>query len=103
MTTHYALSAFQRDLLHAVAACEDPYGLALKNYLDDRYPEPVNHSRLYQNLATLVADGLLSKHDRDARSNSDELTAAGRRLLAHHAQTLVEGADRTAVTDGGTQ
>ncbi len=47
MTTYYGLSGFQRDLLEAIAAVEnEPYGLALKAYLDERYAEPINHSRL---------------------------------------------------------
>ncbi len=47
MTTYHDLMGFQRDLLEAIAAVDDdPYGLALKAYLDERYADPINHSRL---------------------------------------------------------
>jgi DNA-binding PadR family transcriptional regulator len=100
--THYGLTAFQRDLLEAVAAVEDdPYGLALKAYLEDRYPEPINHSRLYQNLSKLVEQALLDKGSLDERTNTYTLTERGRRLLNHHARTLARVSDPVTVTDGG--
>jgi len=41
MTTYHDLTGFQRDLLEAIAAVDDdPYGLALKEYLDERYADP---------------------------------------------------------------
>jgi DNA-binding PadR family transcriptional regulator len=100
--THYGLTAFQRDLLEAVAAVEDePYGLALKAYLEDRYPDPINHSRLYQNLSTLVDEDLLHKGSLDERTNTYELTERGRRVLDYHARTLARIAEPVTITDGG--
>ena len=82
MTTHDALTGFQRDLLEAIAAVEDgPYGLALKEYLNERYADPINHSRLYQNLDQFAEQELLTRDELDARTNAYTLTDAGRHLL----------------------
>ncbi|WP_434531567.1 helix-turn-helix transcriptional regulator (plasmid) [Haloarcula sp. NS06] len=89
MTTYHALSGFQRDLLEAIAAVEnEPYGLALKSHLDKRYAEPINHSRLYQNLSTLAEQDLINRDELDARTNEYTLTDAGRKALQRHADTL---------------
>ena len=61
MTTYHDLTGFQRDLLEAIAAvADDPYGLALKDYLDEL----------------------------DARTNVYTLTDAGRHELQRQAETL---------------
>ncbi|EMA31534.1 MULTISPECIES: PadR family transcriptional regulator [Haloarcula] len=89
MTSHYDLTGFQRDLLEAIAAVEDdPYGLALKDYLDERYADPINHSRLYQNLDQLANEDLLTREELDARTNKYTLTDAGRQLLQRQVDTL---------------
>ncbi|WP_254274637.1 PadR family transcriptional regulator [Haloarcula marina] len=90
MTTYYDLTGFQRDLLEASAAVDDePYGLALKDYLDDRYADPINHSRLYQNLNQLAEEGLLTPDPIDERTNAYRLTDQGRSVLYRHAQDMV--------------
>jgi len=77
MTTYYELTGFQRDLLEAIAAVDDePYGLALKDYLDERYADPINHSRLYQNLDRLAELELITRDELDARTNVYTLTEA---------------------------
>ncbi|MBX0296672.1 helix-turn-helix transcriptional regulator [Haloarcula nitratireducens] len=87
--TLYNLTGFQRDLLQAIAAIEDqPYGLALKDYLDERYADPINHSRLYQNLDTLIDQQLVTRDPIDDRTNAYTLTDAGQRQLTHYAETL---------------
>jgi len=105
MTTYHELTGFQRDLLEAIAAVEDdPYGLALKSYLDERYAEPINHSRLYQNLDQLVEQNLINRDELDARTNEYTLTDAGRQLLQRHAETLAGLCERPRpVADGGAQ
>jgi DNA-binding PadR family transcriptional regulator len=104
MTTHYALTGFQRDLLEAVAAVADePYGLALKDYLDERYADPINHSRLYQNLDRLADQELIARDELDARTNVYTLTEAGRRLLQRHADTLAGLCDQPRSVVGGRQ
>jgi len=89
MTTYHDLTGFRRDCLQAIAAVDgEPYGLEMKAWLDDRYSEPVNHSRLYQNLDRLVADGLVTVAETttdDERRTVYTLTDAGRRLLDAHA------------------
>jgi len=76
------LTAFQRDILYAVADQDPPYGLAIKRELEEYYGEEVNHGRLYPNLDELVNDGFLEKGELDKRTNSYELTNKARRGLA---------------------
>ncbi|RLM41297.1 DNA-binding protein [Haloarcula sp. Atlit-47R] len=105
MTIYHELTGFQRDLLEAIAAVDDdPYGLALKDYLDERYAEPINHSRLYQNLDQLVDQNLINRDELDARTNVYTLTDAGGQELQHQAETLAGLCKLSRpVADGGTQ
>ncbi|MDS0223642.1 PadR family transcriptional regulator [Haloarcula sp. S1AR25-5A] len=105
MTTYHELTGFQRDLLEAIAAVDDdPYGLALKDYLDERYADPINHSRLYQNLDQLVDKGLINRDELDTRTNVYTLTDAGTQLLQRQAETLAGLCDQPRpVADGGVQ
>jgi len=75
------LTAFQRDLLRALAKADDRKGIALKTDLADYYGEEINHSRLYQNLDRLVDRGLVEKCRRDRRTNEYSLTDAARDAL----------------------
>ncbi|TKX81313.1 helix-turn-helix transcriptional regulator [Halorubrum sp. SD626R] len=75
------LTAFQRDLLRALAKTDEQSGLSLKADLCTYYDETINHSRLYQNLDELVAHGLISKRLRDGRTNSYSLTDAAQTAL----------------------
>jgi len=68
------LTAFQRDILYAVADQDPPYGLAIKRELEDYYESEVNHGRLYPNLDTLVDAGFLEKSEIDKRTNRYQLT-----------------------------
>ena len=102
MTTHYALTGLQRDLLEVIAAVDDdPYGLALKQYLDERYADSVNHSRLYQNLDQLADEDLLPRDELDARTNEYTLTDAGQTVLQEQAATLTGLCLRTRSVVGG--
>ena len=75
------LTAFQRDLLRALAKTDEQSGLSLKSDLRTYYGEEINHSRLYQNLDELVAHGLINKRRRDGRTNSYSLTEAATTAL----------------------
>ncbi len=89
MTTYYDLTGFQRDLLEAITGVDDePYGLALKHYLDERYADPINHSRLYQNLDQLAELDFITRDELDTRTNVYTLTDAGRQYLQRHTETL---------------
>ena len=106
MTTYYDLTGFRRDCLHAIATVDgEAYGLALKDWLDDRYTEPVNHSRLYQNLDRLVAADLVAVAETttdDERRTVYTLTDTGRRLLEAHAGEVAQLQHQgTLVADGG--
>jgi DNA-binding PadR family transcriptional regulator len=76
------LTAFQRDLLRALAKTDEQSGLSLKTDLSTYYGEEINHSRLYQNLDGVVAHGLVNKRRRDGRTNGYGLTDAARTALA---------------------
>jgi DNA-binding PadR family transcriptional regulator len=92
------------DLLEAIAAVDDdPYGLALKAYLDERYAAPINHSRLYQNLDQLTDQDLINRNELDARTNVYTLTDAGRQLLQRHTETLAGVCDLPRPVAGGAQ
>jgi DNA-binding PadR family transcriptional regulator len=104
MTTYYELTGFQRDLLEAIAGVDDePYGLALKSYLDERYADPINHSRLYQNLDQLAELDLITRDELDARTNAYTLTDAGTHLLQYHADTLASLCDQPRPVSEGSQ
>ena len=77
----YDLTAFQRDLLYAIAGLDQPHGLAIKAELETYYETEVHHGRLYPNLDTLVEKGLVEKGSLDRRTNVYTLTARGRREL----------------------
>lgn len=102
MTTWYDCTGFQRDCLHAIAAHErtdeTPYGLALKSWLDDRYGEPINHSRLYKNLRELEQMELVNREPTNGRTTNYTLTEDGRRALATHARLLASSYDPSWLT-----
>lgn len=72
------LTAFQRDVLYVLAGLDEPYGLEIKSELEGYYEGGINHGRLYPNLDDLVDRGLVEKGEIDRRTNSYELTEAGR-------------------------
>ena len=106
MTAWHDCTGFQRDLLKAIADHDEydrePYGLALRDWLEAKYDDEINHSRLYQNLAQLEDRGLVAKTSIDARTNAYELTDTAEELVRHQAQSFanVVGHD-LLVTDGG--
>ena len=78
----FELTGFQRDLLYCIAAIEEPYGLGIKDELEEYGSEKINHGQLYPNLQTLIEKGYLEKREIDDRTNAYELTDTGRELLA---------------------
>ncbi|ELZ58769.1 helix-turn-helix transcriptional regulator [Halorubrum distributum] len=85
------LTAFQRDLLWALSHENARKGTALKTDLADYYSDEINHSRLYQNLDTLVECGLVAKRARNRRTNEYSLTEAARRALEARRAWQAEG------------
>jgi PadR family transcriptional regulator PadR len=77
----YDLTGFQRDLLYAIAGHDEPYGLAIKDELEDYYETEIHHGRLYPNLDTLVEKGLIEKGEIDKRTNYYRITQHGRREI----------------------
>lgn len=61
------LSAFRRDLLVAVAACDGGSGYDAREHLSEWWGR-INHARLYENLGELVDRGLV---DKDAEGHND--------------------------------
>lgn len=75
------LTAFQRDLLYLIEMLNEPHGLAIKEAIEDYYDETIHSGRLYPNLDTLAAKGLLKKGKQDRRTNYYTLTDRGRRAI----------------------
>ena len=78
----FELTGFQRDVLYCIAGADEPYGLGIKRELEEYGGTEVNHGRLYPNLDTLIEKGYVEKSSIDKRTNSYELTDAGRELLS---------------------
>jgi len=99
------LSAFQRDILEAIAGLEsagtDPYGLAIEEDLEEYYDD-VLHSRLYQNLDSLIDDGFVDRSELDGRTNSYTLTTEAKALLEESVRRRADACGlQMAATDGG--
>ncbi|WP_121743167.1 PadR family transcriptional regulator [Natronorubrum halophilum] len=77
----YDLTAFQRDLLYAIAGHDEPHGLAIKDELENYYEKDIHAGRLYPNLDALVDKGLVEKGTVDRRTNYYSLTRRGRREI----------------------
>lgn len=75
------LTGFQRDILYVISGIEEPYGLAIKDKLEEYYEQEVNHGRLYPNLDDLVENGFVKKGELDRRTNSYTLTERGYKAL----------------------
>jgi len=74
----YDLTGFQRDLIYTISGTEEPYGLDIKEALQQYRNEEVNHGRLYPNLDTLVEKGYVEKRAKDRRTNLYTLTESAR-------------------------
>ncbi|WP_226042752.1 PadR family transcriptional regulator [Natrinema sp. DC36] len=77
----YDLTAFQRDVLYAIAGQDEPHGLAIKDELEKYYETEIHHGRLYPNLDEVVDKGLVEKGELDKRTNYYTITARGQREL----------------------
>jgi len=75
------LTAFQRDILYAIAGQDEPHGLAIKEELDTYSESEINHGRLSPNLDTLVEKGLINEGCIDDRPNSYTLTTQARQAI----------------------
>lgn len=75
------LTGFQRDLLYVIGGLDEPYGLKIKEELEDYSGTEINHGRLYPNLDALADEGLIEKGQRDRRTNAYALTRHGRHEL----------------------
>jgi DNA-binding PadR family transcriptional regulator len=92
------LTGFQRDVLVAIGledldGAEPPYGLGIKQRIEEDYREQINHGRLYPNLDELIEMGLVEKGELDKRTNSYELTEEGRSVLEEIAANYNEVLD----------
>lgn len=89
----YDLTGFQRDLLYIIVGSEEPHGLAIKAELDDYYETEIQAGRLYPNLDTLVAKGLVEKGQLDRRTNYYNLTRRGQREIDARADWEIQYVD----------
>lgn len=93
------LTGFQRDLLYAIMGLNEPYGLAIKEALEEYYETEVHHGRLYPNLDTLVEKGLIRKGEIDQRTNSYSLTEQGQHELKARRNWENQYMDTTSSTE----
>lgn len=88
----YQCTGFQRDLLLAIISHEqynhDPYGLALQEWLQTRYPQNVTNSRVYTNLGDLADRGLIHAEPLSEHKNAYRLTDTGTDCLAAHGRLV---------------
>ena len=75
------LSRFQLNALLIINEIGSPYGLRIKNELEEYYGEEVNHGRLYPNLDDLIDAGYVDKSKRDKRTNEYAINDAGKEAL----------------------
>lgn len=82
--------AVTRDVMYVLCATARPNGTAIRDALNDSYPErEVFKNRLYPRLDDLASEGFVAKGEQNGRSNYYELTAAGQeRVLQHLAWVL---------------
>lgn len=74
-------TAFQRDLLVAIAGQDAPKGTAIMHAVAIAYGKDIHHGRLYPNLDALEEMGLVHIGSKDQRTNEYTLTPAGQREL----------------------
>jgi DNA-binding PadR family transcriptional regulator len=78
-------SAFERDIVVALAGLDEPNGQDLKRELERVYQGEVRNARLYENLGDLVEADIVAKNlSRDRRENVYELTHRGRVRVREH-------------------
>ncbi|WP_129115805.1 PadR family transcriptional regulator [Halegenticoccus tardaugens] len=77
----FDLTGFQRDLVYVIAGFDEPSGQDVKEELETRFDEEINHGRLYPNLDVLVQRGYVEKGTIDRRTNSYSLSEYGREQL----------------------
>ena len=75
------LTAFQRNMLFVVSGLKAPKGVEVKDELDAYYESEIHHGRLYPNLEALIERGLISKGQKDNRTNEYILTEKGGRAI----------------------
>lgn len=80
------LTAFQRDILFAIAKLDEPKGLDVKDYLETYYADEIRHGRLYPNLDALVEKSLVNKGQHDQRTNKYTLTEDGEEELRNRVE-----------------
>lgn len=80
------MTSFQRDILRVLLRLEEPYGLEIKESLEQMRDMKVNHGRLYPNLDKLVEGGYIEKGERDKRTNWYSLTEKGREAMSQYGQ-----------------
>lgn len=76
MATKPNLTGFQRDILPVLSREGAAYGIEIKNRLQEYRDEPVQNSRVYENLTRLAEIGLVDK-SRDGRIVNYRLTERG--------------------------
>ncbi|WP_227357562.1 helix-turn-helix transcriptional regulator [Haladaptatus salinisoli] len=72
------LTAFQTHLLCLIYRLGPTEGVDLQEALEELYPEPINHGRLYPGLDRLVEKGLISKQTKASDKRRNAYATVGR-------------------------
>lgn len=91
-----ALPALQRDLLVVLNQEGSQNGLEAKQALEAQRYADINNGRLYNNLDKLAERGIITKTERDGRTNEYALTRRGKRALASYHGWVTNSPSRSA-------
>lgn len=80
------LTGFQRDLLYIINGMGEPHGLAIKEEIEKYYESEIHHGRLYPNLDALVKEELVTKSQKDRRTNEYRITVKGMETIENRDQ-----------------
>ncbi|RDZ65987.1 DNA-binding protein [Haloferax sp. Atlit-12N] len=103
------LSEVEQQIVKAVIEIEnevgdDPYGVAIKHILEERYGREISNATVYPNLDDLVEMGVIEKGEIDRRTNAYHSTPLARSMVAGEAEHMASLAGlelAEAVADGG--
>ena len=86
----FVIAGFETGTYRNEAYSNNVHGLAIKETLEEKKGEEVNHGRLYPNLDDLIEAGLIAKSELDKRTNRYELTEAGWNYIRAEAQWMLD-------------
>lgn len=78
------LTGLQRDTLIVISGLKEPNGVDIQKELQNYHNTDIHRGKLYPLLETLIEKDLVTKRQREGRSNEYRLTDSGERTLKDH-------------------